>query len=298
LPIGVESKIRANAKSDKKLLSTVSLWTIARLHPTDPLAKEAAEQLISRLNDNDPFVRATAAKALVALKLDPEITFPIYERVLANADDQTMHLALDAIASQGKRSIPRLIYALQRDSLRLPAIHILGQLGPDAAAAAGPLATLLQDKSDKVATEAALALAKLGPAGQTSIPKLVEALESPDCASAHAIVYALGSFGPAASPTKDALAKRLQDPSVAVISAWAMMRVAPESEEAAAAALPALIKGLSDESPMKRQLAAESFVGMKSLSPEAIAALEKAARDEHAGVRTTAAEALRQAQTK
>jgi HEAT repeat protein len=295
LPLGVESKIRANAKSDKKLLSTVSLWTIARLHPTDALAKEAAEQLISRLTDSDPFVRTTAAKALVALKLNPDITFPIYERVLANADDETMRLAMDALASQGTRAIPRLIYALKRDSLRLPAIYILGQLGPEAAVAAGALSTLVADKNAKVATEAALALAKIGPAAQTSIPKLVEALESPDCESAHAIIYALGKFGPAASPTKELLLKRLSEPDVAVISAWALTQIDPDSAETAAAAAPALVRGVADESPLKRQLAAQSLGGMKAAPPEAISALEKATQDQNESVRNAATEALRAA---
>jgi HEAT repeat protein len=297
LPIGVESKIRANAKSDKKLLSTVSLWTVARLYPSDPLAKEAAEQLISRLSDSDPFVRTSAARALGTLKLNADITFPIYERVLANANDETMHLAMDALAAQGPRSIPRLIFALKRESLRLPAIYILGKMGPDAEAAAGPLATLVGDKNTKVASEAALALARIGPAAQTSIPKLVEALDSPDCDSARAILYALGTFGPAASPIKETVLKKLKDPELAVISAWAVLRIDPTSEPTLASALPALVAGLTDQSPEMRQLAASSLAGVKSVPPEALRALEKAAADEHPGVRSAAADALRALRT-
>ena len=62
--------MRANANGDEKLLSTVSLWTLARMHPEDKsLGRQAAEKLVTRLNDKDPFVRASAARALSALNL-------------------------------------------------------------------------------------------------------------------------------------------------------------------------------------------------------------------------------------
>lgn len=295
LPVGTESKIRANAKSNNKVLSTISLWTIARLHPTDDLAKEAAEQLISRLADKDPFVRSSAAQALVGLKLNPEITFPIYERVLATADDETIRLSLEAMASQGTRALPRLIYALKRDNLRLPAIYLLGRMGPEAASAAGPLATLVGDKNSKVASEAALSLAKIGPAAQTSIPKLIEALETPECESSHAIIYALGRFGPAATPVKDSLFKRLGDPGLAVISAWALAQIDGANPDVSGKILPVLASGMKDASAETRQLSVEALGKVKSLSPNAIAALERAAQDSHQGVREAAAEALKSA---
>jgi HEAT repeat protein len=147
-PWTAETKIRANAKSDNKVLSTLSLWTLVRLYPAHPeYSKDAAERLISLLSDKDPFVRATAAKSLASLKLSAEVTLPIYERVLANADDETMKLALDALVPHGSGAVPRLIYALKRDALRIHAIHLLGRIGPEAAAAAGPLATFVTDQN-------------------------------------------------------------------------------------------------------------------------------------------------------
>ena len=70
-----EAIIRANVKSDDKMLSTTSLWALARVHPEDKqLRGEATEKLIARLKESDPFVRAAAARALAELPPAPEIT--------------------------------------------------------------------------------------------------------------------------------------------------------------------------------------------------------------------------------
>jgi HEAT repeat protein len=132
-----DSTLRENAKQSDKLIGVLSLWTLARVHPNETaLVKDAVEQLITRLSDKDPFIRTGAAKALATLKADPKVTFPIFERILENADDETLRLALDSLADQGSRAVPRLIYALKREPLRLHAIYILRRLGPDGAALA------------------------------------------------------------------------------------------------------------------------------------------------------------------
>src|SRR6185503_17477251 len=133
-----------------------------RVHPGDQvLAKEAVEKLVSRLADADPFVRVGAAKALAALKPNPEIVFPIYEKALATADEATTRHALDALAALGAQAVPRLVAALQHKGLRSYAAYVLGQIGqPAAAAAVRPLSALVGDADPRVANESALALAK------------------------------------------------------------------------------------------------------------------------------------------
>ena len=90
-----------------------------------------------------------AARALAGLKLNPDVTFPVIERVLAGADDETTRLALDALIPHGANAVPRLIHALKRDSLRLHAIYILGRIGKDAAAAAGCPSVVAEPLSPK-----------------------------------------------------------------------------------------------------------------------------------------------------
>ena len=55
IPANVEPTIKANAKSSDKVLSTASLWALARVHPDDKdLRREVAEQLIPRMKDSRP----------------------------------------------------------------------------------------------------------------------------------------------------------------------------------------------------------------------------------------------------
>jgi HEAT repeat protein len=293
IPPSAEPKVRANIKSDNKVLSTISLWALARVHPKDAaLAKEAAEQIIGRLQDQDPFVRVSAARALSALQLDPAITFPIFEKVLENADPTTVRHALDALATLGARAVPRLTAALKHEPLRVQAAYTLGQIGPEAAPATAALAELLSSNSPTAANEAAMALAKIGPAAKASVPALVAALEKPECDSAHAIMYALGKMGSEAKAAKPALVKRIADPATAVLAGWALVEVDPSGPEVSSVAMPALIAGLSDESPEKRQLAAQAIGDLKSVPANARAALEKAIQDSDPGVKATAAQAL------
>ena len=75
IPADIEAKVRANAESQDKLLSTASLWTLARLHPEDKeIRRKVTERLVQRLKEQDPNVRAWAAQGLVALPPAPEIT--------------------------------------------------------------------------------------------------------------------------------------------------------------------------------------------------------------------------------
>jgi HEAT repeat protein len=296
IPAGAEEKIRANAKSDKKLLSTVSLWTLARVHPEDKaLARETAEQLVARLADKDPFVRVTAARGLAALRLGPDIMVPIMEKALANADETTAYHALDAVAALGPASVPRLVEYLKYPKLRAQVAYSLGQIGPPAAPATGDLAKLLSSNDSRTVTEAAVALAKIGPTAASSVPSLTAALKQTECPNPHAIAYALGKMGPAAAAAQPDLINLLgsKDQSVAVVAAWALTRVDPQSSETSSKVVPALIAGLGDLRAESRQMAAETLGGLKSAAKPAIPALEKAATDENRAVRDAASEALR-----
>ncbi len=296
VPANADAKIRANSKSTKKLLSTISLWTLARVHPEEKaFGREAAELLVSRLGDQDPFVRVAAARALAALNLGPETMLPIMEKALANADETTAHHALDAVAALGPPAVPRLIAALKHPKLRAPVAYALGQIGPPAAPATGELAKLVGSNDTKVVTEAAVALAKIGPAAAGSVPALSAALKQSDCPNPHAILYAIGKMGPAAAGAKPELLNLIgsKDHSVAVVAAWALTQVDPQSAEMSANVVPVLTAGLGDSRPETRQMAAQALGGLKSGAKQAIPALEKAASDESGAVRDAASEALR-----
>jgi HEAT repeat protein len=296
IPSDAEPTVRANTKNDDKLLATVSLWALARVHPEDKqLRRQATEQLVERLKDQDPFVRVAAARALAALHPAPEITIPIFEKALKDADTTTIHHALDAMASLGPQAVPRLVDIMKKHKeLRARMAYTLGQIGPGAAAATEALAGLVADEDFNVSTEAALALAKIGPAAKNAVPALTAALQKENCSDAHAIIYALGKIGRPAASAEPLLAKAMggKDSSLAVIAAWAFTQTQPPSAQAAARAVPVLAAGLSSSLPETRVAAAEGLADLGAFARPAVPALQKASKDDVKAVRDAAAKAL------
>ena len=296
IPADAEAVIQANAKSDDKILSTTSLWVLARVHPEDKqLRREATEQLIERLRDQNPLVRLAAARALAALPPAPEITAPIWENAFQDADETTVLHALDALAALGPSAVPHLIDALEHDMVPGHVAYVLGRIGPDAAPATEALAALIDNEDQHVANEAILALASIGPGAKDAVVPLTEALQQSENPNFHAIVYALGKIGPDAAEAEPVLTDLLDGPDnrLALISAWALAHIGPDSAEVAAKTVPVLVAGLSDNLPMARQGAAEALGSLGASAKDAIPALQKAAKDGNEAVRKAAQEAVK-----
>ena len=296
IPSDAETQIRANAKGSDRLLSTVSLWALARVHPEDKqIRREAGERLVAALKDPDTYVRVAAARALAALPPAPEVMLPIWEKTLQDADATTVHHALDALAALGPAAVPRLVDALKHEKIRPQLISILGRMGPDAAPAAQALAGLLGDRSERVASEAAMALGRIGPAAKAAVPALTQSLEQRESPVADAAAFALGKIGPGAAAAEPALRKAVNSPqaSLAVVSAWALVRVCPKSAQAAAIVVPVLVKGLGSPVAKFRQGAAEALGELGPLGKDAAAPLEKALGDKNKSVRDAAEKALK-----
>jgi HEAT repeat protein len=297
IPADAEAAIRANAKSDDHLLSSVSLWALARVHPEDKdLRRQTTEQLIARLKDQDPFVRVAAARALAALPPAPEITAPIWEKAFQEADETTVHHALDALAALGAPAVPRLIDCLKYEKVRDQVVYILGQIGPAAAPATEALAKLIDDENPRVAHEAVLALANIGPGAKAAVPALLKALpkDGNEDSNAHAIVYALGKIGPGAAVAEPALVSMLKDPdrNLELVDAWALAQIHPASADIAAQTVPVLVASLAAPLPLSRQSAAEALGNLGPLAKGAVVALQKASSDDEKAVREAAAKAL------
>lgn len=295
IPPEAESRIRENAHSPDPLLRTVSVWTLARLYPADEtLRKGAFRQLVELLKSEDPQVRATAARALVALDPSPNLLAPMLDEALRDADEETMRYAVDAVARLGSVMVPQLIDALRFESLRPRVVFLLGEIGPDAKAAVEALVELIKSPDRRTREETLLALAKIGPAASSAVPALTKALYQPEGTSRYGAAYALGRIGPPAESAIQALlsATRNSDDTLALLSAWALTQIAPKCEECAEQTVPVLIGGLEHPNAKHRR---ESAVALGSLGPlarAAVPALEQATDDANLGVRTAAAEAL------
>ncbi len=298
VPADAEPKVLANAKDKDHLLSTLSIWTIARIHPDDKnLTKHAMEHLVSRLTDEDPFVREVAARGLLALPPAPELAVPIWEKAFKDMNEETAGNALTAVASLGAAAVPRLIEGLKHEQLRIPLAEALGRIGPAAAPAAPALAKLMTDKSAPVVMAAATALAAIGPDAKAAVPQLVAALDSSGdqpAEAAPAAAFALGRIGTASADAVPALQKLLQskNESLALVSAWALTQIRPGDAQVTGAALPVLIAGLSAKPPLMRQSSAEALGSMGPAAKSALPALKKAAADSDKAVSEAAKQAL------
>jgi HEAT repeat protein len=297
MPPAAEAIVMKNAKSNDPLLSTVSIWAIARIHPADKnLTAHALAHLIGRLKHENSYVRELAAQALLALPPAPDVAPALWEKAFESMDETTARHALDALASLGAPAVPRLINALKYEGLRGGVADVLGHIGPPAAPATMALAGLLADKSPEIVHQATLALANIGPGAKEAVPDLIKSLqEGADTTSAATdAAYALGRIGPQAAAAEPALSKLLKnsDQTLALVSAWALTQIRPASADVAAKTLPVLIAGLSSPQPISRQSAAEALANLGPLAKSAVPALQKAAADKDKNVSATAAKAL------
>ncbi len=297
IPADAEPVIRANTESENPGLRTVSYWALARVHLDDmELRREATAELVARLKDERPYVRQVAARALAALPPAPDIVLPIWEEAMKDADPTTALHALDAMATLGAPAVPRLVNLLDtHDQVRAEVVYILGQMGPEAAAATDALAQLAADEDLHVATEATIALGKIGPGAEGAVPTLCAVLESEDEKNAHAVILALGNIGPGAAEAEPLVLKAMEsdDKALAVIAARTLLDIqASVSPETAAKATSVFVAGLSDPLPETRKAAADGLAALGPLAREAIPSLEKASQDNVAAVREAAADAL------
>jgi HEAT repeat protein len=276
----------------------VSIWVLTSQHPEDTNIRRAAtEHLMAKLKDKDAFVRVVAARALAALPPAPEITIPIWEETMKDADATTIRYALDALASLGEKAVPRLIEILaQHKELRVEVAYTLGQMGPAAAAATDALAGLVADPDINLATEAVLALGKIGPAAKGAVPALCDALQQKEGTNAHAIAFALGNIGPEAAAAEPILLQAMDsnDKSLAVIATRSFIEIQPPASrsEAASRAVPVLASCLNDPLPETRKAAADCLAALGPLAREAVPALEKASKSSVKGVREAVTKAL------
>ena len=291
----VNSKLVEKAEGDDAVVKTVSAWALAKLHPGDErFARRAVKLLVEALKSGDPKARLAAAKALETLNADPEIMRPIMTEALENADEATTVAMLDTMAQLGPKIVPRLIAALKHEKARRFACHVLGELGPGAAAATDALAGLLTDPDESTQSEAAFALAEIGPDAASAVPALQKALDS-DGPVRFAAAYALGRIGSKAIKAKPALLAQLKgdNKDMALLSAWALAHIHPECPTCQEKALPVLIAGLDESDAKFRRECANGIACFGKAAKDAVDKLKKELKDSDEDVREAAAAALK-----
>lgn len=196
-----------------------AVWALGRIGPG---AKSAAETLVKRLEDQDATVRANAAVALWRIAKHPRAIPTLVEMARSGQGDA---------AYQG--------------------VVALGQLGPQAEAAAPVLAQLLRANED-VSRAAGAALARIGP--RVALATIKPLLRSSEETTRRRAVEVLERLGPDGLRELTSLL-RDSSPLVRKAAARALGRLGSSAQES----LPALLDAVSDQSPEVRETAAEAI---------------------------------------
>jgi HEAT repeat protein len=296
-PEEADAAIRKEIGSDDPVLSVVSLWALARLHPDDKkFLAEATDKLCAALKSQEPRARKAAARALGSLKPGPEIMIPAMEKNFKNASMEIVHDGMDALASMGPIAVPQLIDALRYEPLRPCVINLLGRQGAAAKSATNTLVKLLDDPNPAVEYESVIALGAIGPDAKEAAPELLQRFDAAvkqGGPMAYGLAFALGRIGsPEAVPSlKKAMAS--SDEALATFSAWALVQIQPKDQATVAKALPMLLRALSHPEAKYRRGALEAIKLMGPLAKSAKSDVEKALKDTDPTVRDMAQEALK-----
>jgi HEAT repeat protein len=219
----------------------------------------AIEPLVGVMVHADPRARRAAVRAIGELSTSREQLLAVVKQHLADADPMAVMPALHTLADMGKDAVPFLIEALQDPASRFWAEVVLAELGPDAAAAAEPLAKLAEKGDIEDRVQSILALARMGDAAKVAAPQLAAALESPDASLRYVAAYALGQLKLADGDAALEKAATSDDPFLVTLAVWARARIHPENTELRDHAFDLLGEAVTDESPEVRRAGVEGL---------------------------------------
>ncbi|MCC6125322.1 MAG: HEAT repeat domain-containing protein [Pirellulales bacterium] len=217
--------------------------------------------------DKNAEVRQAAIFALRELKPGPQLTVPILDRILQDADPKVRMQVLSLVAEVGKPAVPALMKLLDQEESALWGCSALGAIGPDAAAAVPAVTKLLgADHPPKLRLEAAMALSSIGPAAAAALPELTAILDQKDPVVLPGAIFAVGRLGPAGKSSEKKLHELAaeEEPFTRVIATWALCKLNPDNQKLLADSLPALVAALIDKEPRTRAAATKCLVDLKS----------------------------------
>ncbi len=238
------------------LLTTLSIWAIAKIEPENEKAVDkAVDAIVAAMEDKRPEVRQAAAQALWDLKAPHEKVGPALTAALNDDNPEVVSNVLDSLASLGEKIAPRVTAALEDPKRRARGLALVQRMGPQAKQCTPALIKLLGAKpNDATAGESEtvavlMALGAIGPDAAEGVDAISESLESKDPQVVGAACYALGRIGTAAAGKAPEITKQLASPSIytRVSAAWALAAIDPDKSHVAKLTLPLLIEALDSE---------------------------------------------------
>jgi HEAT repeat protein len=329
-----------DSEKDVRLAAVASLMKIWRamtgalgdvLAPADEIDNAFGplnEALLSALDDEDKYVRLSAAEGLRDLFSTETRVFDVLVSAARDQEESLRRRAALALwlgASdrraplfqiESEAGIAALIDLLQDQSkdVRGYALRAIASVGPAARACAPVLIKVLSDEDEDMRLKAALALASFGSGAQAALKILADTLTSADRLKRKAAAFALRSIGSEAKPVMAALIKGLRDQEKRVRARCAstLGRIGRDVSDDA---IHALIEAERDEEPdvrmaVQRALAAigkenveaaqkratefeaRNFMPLFGFKPEEIPGLIFMLKDPNSNIRAMAATAL------
>ncbi len=243
--------------------------------------EEAIKPLVAVLVHPDPRARRAAVRGIKLLSTSQEQVLAAVQKQLADADPAVVMPTLHTLADIGKDAVPFLIEALKDPSSRFWAEVVLGEIGPDAAAAAEPLARLAGEGNIEDRVQSMLALARLGDAAKVAAPQFTAALESPDASLRYVAAYALGKLQVAEGDAALEKATASEDIFLVTLASWARARLHPDDAALREKAVDRLTAGMKSEAPEVRRA---SVHGLSDLDDALDQAQRKQLADMFAGL--------------
>ena len=269
-----------------------------------PKATGATSAMMKILQD-PATADAQAGASYVLARIGEKKALPVLQELIKVAtDERVLRSAAWALvtldpqdAENVKLAMPHLLQATSSETplVRKEAMTAFTTLGPVAIAA---LPSLLEhaanDADASVRTQSLHGLAEIQAPAAQALPVAIASLDDPDVKVRNAARYLLGSLGEAAHGTAPLLRESLRrgDELERVLSAWALVHVAP-SKENAQAAIPLLLTALQHPNSRVRAEAAITLGTIGAGSKEVRTALEAAQNDEDPIVKNAVVEALK-----
>jgi HEAT repeat protein len=256
------------------------------------VSRFAIPNLREALFDDNAFVRIKAAEALWQIERPKAVI--LLPTLITALKHRTPLVRVRAAAMLGQmkgeaaEAVPWLVRGLRDVELdvKLECISALGEIGPAASDAAGPLLNLT--KEDDFFLMEPMVGAALGNLGKDVVPALVKALkETP--AKKRVALFALGSIGADARESVPAVAARLKDVDAPIRgqAALALAKMGPAASDATAD----IEKALDDADPLVK-LHAGSALWHVAKDPRGKAVLAKGLAFDKADHRVRACQLL------
>ncbi|WP_246420849.1 HEAT repeat domain-containing protein [Aporhodopirellula rubra] len=274
--VDATANLESSRDSDEPLLSLVSYWALAKLHPGDAARlKAAVDQLVSSLSSDDASLRLAAAKGLQSLPVDPEVLGPKLIEVLNDSDPVVAHNLVDALASLGEPAAEKAANALSNEEMRELAVAVLEELGDQAKPAMPSIVSALATAEGEFRNQLQTVVGQIGPDAASATDELIRSLDDGEESIRIGALFALGNIGPcaaAAAAKVVSVMEETDEPFEKLLAAWTISKISPSDEAMAAKVVPVLIEGL--RFPDGR-VQAEAITALGSLGSAASAAADE-----------------------